>query len=1042
MTDLALEALKDAIRQKTALIVCGSGVSKSADPDALDWKGLLKSGIEESVGWGFADENWKKRQLQNLEEGDVDEWIAVADLFTEKLGGQDNGHFSRWLANKAGKLQLHIRDLPDAISKLACPISTTNYDDILSRATGIAPVPWSDRGQFINALNEKLPAILHLHGHWTKPESVILGTKSYQRIANDERAKFLQEFLTFKYSLVFVGCSEDGLSDQNLGKLKVWLDGWDGYGRDHFHLVTNQAWKPNRANSPIKMLKYGNDYQELPSFLLSLVPATAVTTITSPSLHAPAAHQPQLQTIDYEVPREECFGRDKEIEDVVSALLNGQAPISIAGGPGMGKTTIAVNALYDSRIRVKYGDRRIFVALDAAREPHAILTLLAAGLGLPATGGDNQLLSLIGAASAESPILAILDNADTPHGVDGMATERLLRLLSQVDGLALIVTTRGTAPIFGQKTDIPDLKSLTHVAAGQAFLAIAGEPLRNDPDLDPLLSAVDGHPLSIVLLAAQARGQAHLADLRLAFEKQRAELLKRPGINREDRLTSARASLRVSLENKTMSSLARRLFGLLAFLPAGMSKTDSDLIIGKDAYLARHALQYLRLAFERDDGRLRVLAPLRDCAKLDCLPDRSDKIALLSIMLAIASDAGSVAESDWPTVASRVMAEADNLDAILDEAIRSGDFEWENVANSLYGLAELHSFTGRGSVGVLDVAATYFRKEKTASARIKSWMASVYWNRSTLDHAKKFANAALALARKAGFVRIQADALLLLGQISATVSEHDAAVEQIESALQLYKKTDNRRGQANSLFMLANIASERSNNEKAMSGFLQAKKLQDEGSTGLANCIMKIGELEYRRENLVAFGTAIEKALGINKKIGAFANEANCLVLSGKLSLRQREFEAANDASEAAIMLFEKTGNIFGKVGGMIQIGDTYLIKRDFGEAESAYVKAKETINSAGVGKVGHLNWRFGEIYEHRGQSDAAEENFDAAIESFRIDPKDLSLEGWEALYNAKRSKTPDEAGAHIVSARDAWRKIGRLDLIWEFIDYAQANNN
>jgi tetratricopeptide (TPR) repeat protein len=653
MTDLALEALKDAIRQKNALIVCGSGVSKSADPDALDWKGLLKSGIEESVGWGFADENWKKRQLQNLDEGDVDEWIAVADLFTEKLGGQDNGHFSRWLANTVGKLQLHVRDLPDAISKLACPISTTNYDDILSKVTGMAPVPWSDRGQFINALNEKLPAILHLHGHWTKPESVILGTKSYQRIANDERAQFLQEFLTFKYSLVFVGCSEDGLSDQNLGKLKVWLDGWNGYGRDHFHLVTNQAWKQNRANSPIKMLKYGSNYQELPSFLLSLVPATAVTTTTIPSLHAPAAHQPQLQTIDYEVPREECFGRDKEIEDVVSALLDGQAPISIAGGPGMGKTTVAVNALYDSRIRAKYGDRRIFVALDAAREPHAILTLLAAGLGLPATGGDNQLLSLIGAASAESPILAILDNADTPHGVDG----------------------------------------------------------------------------------------------------------------------------------------------------------------------------------------------------------------------------------------------------------------------------------------------------------------------------------------------------------------------------------------------------NRSNNEEAMSGFLQAKKLHDDDSIGLASCIMKIGELEYRRGNLEAFRGAIKEALHINKKIGAFANEANCFLLLGKLSLREREFAAANDASEAAVELFDKTGNIIGKAEGILQIGDIYLAKEDFGEAESAYVEAKEIINSTGAGSGGHLDWRFGEIFEHSGQSDAAEESFDTAIETFRIDSKDLSLQGWEALYKGKRSTAPDEARAHVVSARDAWRKIGRLDLIWEFIDYARANS-
>jgi len=110
-------------------------VSKAADPAALDWRGLIRSGIEESVGWGFADAKWQERQIRHLEEGDVDEWIAVADLFTEKLGGQDNGAFGRWLENKVGKLEPRRRDLLDAINSLGCPIATTNYDDILTKAT-------------------------------------------------------------------------------------------------------------------------------------------------------------------------------------------------------------------------------------------------------------------------------------------------------------------------------------------------------------------------------------------------------------------------------------------------------------------------------------------------------------------------------------------------------------------------------------------------------------------------------------------------------------------------------------------------------------------------------------------------------------------------------------------------------------------------------------------------------------------------------------------------------------------------------------------
>jgi tetratricopeptide (TPR) repeat protein len=1038
MTDLALEALKDAIRQKNALIVCGSGVSKSADPNALDWKGLLKSGIEESVGWGFADENWKKRQLQNLDEGDVDEWIAVADLFTEKLGGQDNGHFSRWLANTAGKLQLHIRDLPDAISKLACPISTTNYDDILSKATGMTPVPWSDRGQFINALNEKLPAILHLHGHWTKPESVILGTKSYQRIANDERAQFLQEFLAFKYSLVFVGCSDDGLSDQNLGKLKVWLEGWDGHGRDHFHLVTNQAWRPNRANSPIKMLKYGGDYQELPSFLLSLVSTTTDTIITSPSIQASPARQAQLQTIDYEVPREECFGRDKDIEDVVSALLNGQTPISIGGGPGMGKTTIAVNALYDSRVRAKYGNRRIFVPLDAAREPHAILTSLATALGLSATGGDNHLFSLIGAMTSEAPVAAILDNADTPHGIDGSATERLLRLLSQVDQLAIIVTTRGTSPPFGQKTDIADIKSLTHVAASQTFLATAGESLKDDPDLDSLLSSLDGHPLSIVLLAAQARGQIRLRDLRLGFERQRTELLKKPGTEYEDRLTSTRASLRVSLENRAMSLPTKRLFGLLAFLPAGMSRIDSDRLIGNDTFLARYALQNLRLAFEREDGRLRVLAPLRDCAKLDCLPTEGDQKALFATMFAIARDASHAGGADWPPAAPRVLAEADNLDPILDTAIKTEQFKWIDVARELFGLTELHRFCGRGSVGVMDVAANYFSGDRLASAALSLWIGQIQYLRSAYRQSQRSLRRACTLARKADAADIQAHALLALSHISGSFSDSKSFEQQVQDAAALYRKIGHNLGEANCLYTLADMAFDESDHKKANNGFLAARNLYEkEGDlNGITNCIFKTALIEGRQANFNECRRTLADAITRYRKINALGNEANCILSLGGVSLEEGNFDAAKKYLESAATLFDETGSVIGKAEATIRMGDVYLYQQDFEAAEVLYLRAGEILATVSIAHLSDLDWRFGEVYERLGKSDA-DDRFDKSMEIRRRDRRDQALPGWEALYQNKLSKRSKGITTSLLSARERWQRIGRLDLISHFIDCA-----
>jgi hypothetical protein len=131
MTDRIVEELQQAVQTKTALIICGSGVSKASDPSAPDWRGLIRSGIEESASWGFADSKWRERRLRDLQEGDVDEWVSVADQFTDKLGGANSGYFSDWLKRTVGTLKICNSSLIDAIVSLEAVIATTNYDDLL-----------------------------------------------------------------------------------------------------------------------------------------------------------------------------------------------------------------------------------------------------------------------------------------------------------------------------------------------------------------------------------------------------------------------------------------------------------------------------------------------------------------------------------------------------------------------------------------------------------------------------------------------------------------------------------------------------------------------------------------------------------------------------------------------------------------------------------------------------------------------------------------------------------------------------------------------
>ena len=106
----------------------------------------------------------------------------------------------------------------------------------------------------------------------------------------------------------------------------------------------------------------------------------------------------------------------------------------------------------------------------------------------------------------------ILDNAETVFDTARETAERLLKLVAQISGLI----ARGNDPRSGATdsgaTQIDDLSALDLFAASEAFLDIAGKSFKGDPDLQHLLHALDGHALSLHLVAAQAMDPPHSED--------------------------------------------------------------------------------------------------------------------------------------------------------------------------------------------------------------------------------------------------------------------------------------------------------------------------------------------------------------------------------------------------------------------------------------------------------------------------------------------------------------------------------------------------
>jgi tetratricopeptide (TPR) repeat protein len=717
---------------------------------------------------------------------------------------------------------------------------------------------------------------------------------------------------------------------------------------------------------------------------------------------------PNIHCIDDHEPKPQIFGRDDEVETIVNALIEGNM-ILVAGGPGMGKTAVTTAALYDQRIVSRFGRRRVFASLETATEAHAILARLVEALGLPPTGDQISLLRILEANATEKPFAAILDNAETVFEADRDAAERFLNLVARIRGLSLAVTIRGVAPPIPGSIQIHDLPKLALEAARAAFLAVGGDLFQDDPDLPHLLEALDGHALSIRLVAAQAIGSPSLEGLRESWDEAHAEILRRSG-EEEGRLTSVRASLALSLNNKRMKStpFARRLMSLLAFLPGGLAEADVRSVLGERGTLSQTkaneaivCLRQLQLVERRPDRRLRMLTPLRESVKSDVVPLEIDRSRLIDRYLTIATRAYSIGSRDWEKYRNDVEAEADNLDAVCELAVMTSIAN-RHLKEALSGLAKFHIFSGRGDVGSVERAAARLRSRPPSpfSAKCIEILADIAYARSDSQTAQARFEEALPLYRRIGGPMGEAACIKGIGNIAIGRSDEQTALARFKEALAIYQRGGAVAGKANCVASLADIERFRSNLEPARAYFEEALTLYRQvGSVlGEANCIKSLGSIARANSDLAAARAHYGEALILYRRIGDVAGEANCILELGNIAREPPDYAAARTYYEEALALFRRVGDVGGEAESLIRLGQVQL--------------------AGDIAKFSLANIEMG-----------------FACYFKKADLKDRALVGWKAMHNALTCSDVAEGRKYRDAARQSWTAIGRLDLVADWID-------
>jgi formylglycine-generating enzyme required for sulfatase activity len=300
MADALVQDLRELIARRRVLVIVGSGVSIGATKNspAASWTGLLKLGAARCRELHPSlDDKWEQRLIGEITSGDLDDTLSAAEKIARKLQAPKGGEFNRWLRETVGALQLREAAVLEALRDLQLPLATTNYDDLLERVTKFPAVTWRDQAKVFRVLRGEEQAVLHLHGHWDEPESVVLGIRDYEQVRQNPHTQAVIRALGMTQSLLFVGCGE-GMSDPNFQPFRSWLCEVNASNEArNYRLALDREVRPLQAQHQpgerILVQGYGAQHGKLPGFLRSLLsePATPATAgRTAP--HPPGTPRP------------------------------------------------------------------------------------------------------------------------------------------------------------------------------------------------------------------------------------------------------------------------------------------------------------------------------------------------------------------------------------------------------------------------------------------------------------------------------------------------------------------------------------------------------------------------------------------------------------------------------------------------------------------------------------------------------------------------------------------------------------------------------
>ncbi len=191
------------------------------------------------------------------------------------MGGRRSPEYRQWLKDSVGALAAVRTEVLDGVTALAdagALVLTTNYDDLLVHALGWDVVTWRDPTRLQAVLRGREQAVVHVHGHWKDPESVVFGASSYADVLRDGPAVTFLKSAVYSRTMLFVGFGA-GLGDPNFASLREWMRAELSQSvYEHYRLVRDKDLTAGLHDPAerIRSVSYGPDHADLAPFLGTL----------------------------------------------------------------------------------------------------------------------------------------------------------------------------------------------------------------------------------------------------------------------------------------------------------------------------------------------------------------------------------------------------------------------------------------------------------------------------------------------------------------------------------------------------------------------------------------------------------------------------------------------------------------------------------------------------------------------------------------------------------------------------------------------------